>query len=70
MISNIRVGDEEARAKDVLSRVYEYLLISDWGAERSADSRSQDAIASSRSVGARRPRLRSWTPRSLRGAGP
>jgi type I restriction enzyme M protein len=26
MISNIRVGDEEARAKDVLGRVYEYFL--------------------------------------------
>ncbi|MEN3271321.1 MAG: type restriction enzyme protein, partial [Actinomycetota bacterium] len=26
LISNIRVGDEEARAKDVLGRVYEYFL--------------------------------------------
>jgi len=26
MISNVRVGDEEARAKDVLGRVYEYFL--------------------------------------------
>ena len=26
MISNIRVGDEEARSKDVLGRVYEYFL--------------------------------------------
>ena len=26
MVSNIRVGDEEARAKDVLGRVYEYFL--------------------------------------------
>jgi len=26
LISNIRVGDEEARAKDLLARVYEYFL--------------------------------------------
>ena len=26
MISNIKVGDEDARSKDVLGRVYEYLL--------------------------------------------
>jgi type I restriction enzyme M protein len=26
MISNIRVGDEDARAKDVLGRVYEYFV--------------------------------------------
>jgi type I restriction enzyme M protein len=26
MVSNVRVGDEEARAKDVLGRVYEYFL--------------------------------------------
>ncbi len=26
LISNIRIGDAEARAKDVLGRVYEYFL--------------------------------------------
>ena len=33
LISNIRVGDEEARAKDVLGRIYEYFLSQFAGAE-------------------------------------
>ncbi len=33
LISNIKVGDEDARSKDVLGRVYEYFLAQFAGAE-------------------------------------
>ena len=48
LISNIQVGDEEARSKDVLGRVYEYFLSQFSSAEgKKGESSTRRAVSSS-----------------------